>query len=160
MATKEKKTCKNHPNRIALCKELCSACYWSVNKVKYALKNKGGVKKPVLIRNASEKREILNNIYGILCRELKPQHLSCQGNLEGCTHRATQIHHKKGRRNYLLIMSKHFCYLCKNCHDFCTVHSFVAMKIGLSMPINSTTEYDFTDREIELMIKYKVKIPC
>lgn len=110
------------------------------------------------INQQSDQRIILNKIYKILCKEFKPLHPVCEGQLPGCTHKATEIHHKKGRRGLLLILSKYFGYLCSNCHTFCTKNSKAAKELGLSMQINSRTDFDFTPRELELLDRYEVKL--
>lgn len=153
MATKVKHICP-HTNRKILAKGKCKYCYWEeyVKKQRQKLIVPRGT-----ISQVSTQRDKLNKIYTILCKELKPQHTKCETNLPGCTHKATEIHHMKGRRGLLLILSKYFAYHCPNCHRWVTDHSKEAVEIGLSLPINSQTEYDFTERELFLIDKYGVK---
>ncbi len=119
-----------------------------IEKKKYAPPNK-----------VSDQQALLNKAYAILIAELKPLHTVCEANLVGCTKKATQVHHRKGRRGILLIMSKLFSYLCPHCHDFCTENSEEAVRLGLSLPINSKTDFEFTDREYELIEKFGIKTP-
>lgn len=122
---------------------------------KKLLQNKPSENKPNQI---SDQQKILNAIYKILAVELKPLNTKCQGNLSGCTHRATEIHHTAGRRGVRLIMSAYFKYLCHNCHRFCTEHSKEAKEIGLSLPINSELKLVFTKRERELIDRFNLKL--
>ena len=135
---------------------------WNKSREKGIKKYQARIKaegKKRTVNKTSDQQVLLNKVYAILCRELKPLHTKCEAKLLCCTGRATQIHHKQGRRGILLIMSKLFSYLCHNCHDFCTEHSKEAIEIGLSLPRNSKTEYEFTDREKELINKYNIRLP-
>ena len=157
MATK--KFCPNHPTKQIFCKGLCKPCYViDYNKRKIVKLNLSPKENRKPISMVSEQRKKLNSIYSIIAQELKPLHTKCEAQLPGCTHKATQIHHKKGRRGIMLILSKYFGYQCDNCHKICTKDSKLAKELGLSLPINSTTEYDFTPRELELIEKYNVNI--
>lgn len=111
------------------------------------------------INQASDQREKLYKIYKILCAILKPLHPKCEGKLPGCTHKASEIHHSKGRRGFLLILSRYFKYMCHNCHSFCTENSAEAIELELSYRRNSPTEWDFTEKELELIQKHNLKLP-
>lgn len=110
------------------------------------------------INQQSDQRKLLNAIYSILIKELKPGKM-CEAKIKCTSNMATQVHHKRGRRNWLLIMSKYFGYHCPACHQWATELSKEAVEIGLSLPINASFEWEFTKREVELMEKYKVKFP-
>ncbi len=153
-------TC-GHPERKVFSKKRCKSCaqadYGKVSaQRKKEKRDKGEIKKP---NQVSNQQKLLNKAYKILAAELKPLHPKCQGNLSGCTGKTTDIHHSKGRRGILLIISRYFKYLCHDCHDFCTVNSKEAKELGLSLPINSQTEYDFTEREKELIVLLKIRTP-
>lgn len=160
MATKVKHMCP-HTNRPIFCKRKCKSCYWNDYMSAYRKKKSPVTGEPVKIPRVSANQKQLNKAYAILCAELKPLHQVCEGKLDGCTHRATEIHHKCGRIGILLILSTYFGYLCNNCHRFCTDNSLEAIELGLSMPINSKIEIEFTERELQLIeqfyIKHKVK---
>lgn len=113
------------------------------------------------VRKFSDQRRKLNAIYSILVAEIKRQPAICEGwgKIEGCTKKATQLHHKRGRRGFLLIASKYFGRQCDHCHKFCTKHSKEAVEMGLSMLINSTEVVCFTKKEIELIEKYNIRLP-
>lgn len=113
-------------------------------------------KKPSQI---STQRTLLNTIYKMLCAELKPKHKKCQANLLGCSKNATEIHHMRGKRGILLILSTFFKYVCNNCHRHITTNSAEAKELGLSLPINSSDPLIITPREQELIEKYKVRVP-
>lgn len=160
MATKIKKYCNNHPDIKAFCKKLCKSCYIKDYQAKRRLIiAKLDPKKRSELRKQTDQRHLLKVVYKILCAELKPLHRCCEANLPGCQKIANEIHHAKGRRGILLIMSIHFKYLCSSCHSWLNVHSREAKEMGLSLPINSNTDYIFTDREIELIKKYNLKTP-
>lgn len=109
------------------------------------------------VKKVSASRSVPNAIYSILCKELKPQHTTCE-----CCHQhpAAEIHHMKGRRGLLLIMSFYFKYICRSCHRKASDNSDWAKEIGLSVLINSRVEYVFTAREIELLESKQVKLPA
>lgn len=123
-----------------------------------AVKIKPEVKKRIRINHTSDQRQKLNAIYSILSKEIKATPAVCEGwgKIEGCTKKATQIHHKRGRRGLLLIMSFYFCRICGNCHNYINEHSASGVELGLSMLINSNYKIVFTKREIGLLERYKI----
>lgn len=153
-------TC-GHPDRRVFSGWDCKECANKKYAIKAALKRTPAKASPprVAVSKVSPLQGILNAIYAIISAELKPLHPVCEGKLSGCTHKATDIHHMKGRKGFLLILSKYFKYLCRNCHDFCTVHSKEAKEMGLSLPINSETDYEFTEREAQLIEQFKLRRP-
>lgn len=156
-------TC-GHPDRPVFSKGRCKQCadadYARERQERQKEKRENG-EVPTKVNPISDTQKIFNAIYEILCAELKPLHTICDGygKIHGCTHAATEIHHKQGRRGALLIMSKKFAYLCRHCHDFCTINSAEAQEIGLSIKVNSKIEYDFTDRELQLIRIFQVRLP-
>jgi hypothetical protein len=56
----------------------------------------------------------------------------CEAQLDGCTNYSTQIHHKKGRGEYLLD-STTFLACCENCHHWIELHPTKAKELGLSL---------------------------
>lgn len=157
------KTTCGHPSRKPFSHGDCKPCA----EKKYAqrrqerLQEKRKQDPAARIKQQTEITGILKKIYTTLRKELLPLNPVCQGKgkIEGCTGKANQIHHGKGRRGFLLILSKYFRYLCHNCHDFCTENSTEAKELGLSVQINSKTDWAFTDREKELIEKHKLKLP-
>lgn len=55
----------------------------------------------------------------------------CKAMLEGCTRHTTDVHHKKGRGQYLLAIST-FLPVCRNCHDWIEEHPKEAKELGFS----------------------------
>lgn len=154
------KYCGLHPSRKVYARKMCAGCYMSwYQQRRKAILAKLNPAKRSKIRHASDQRTLLNIVYKILCAELKPIHTKCEAQLSGCLGISDQIHHKKGRRGIMLIMSTYFGYLCDSCHKHCTKHSREAVDKGLSLPINSQTDYIFTPREIELIKKYNIRTP-
>lgn len=154
------KYCPEHPTRKVFARNKCASCYstWYQQRRKKRLAQ-ADPKKRSELRKTSDQCHLLKVVYKILCTELKSLHRECEANLLGCTKNANEIHHCKGRRGILLIMSVHFKFICSSCHRWITDHSREAKEMGLSLPINSNTDYIFTDREIELIKKYNLKTP-
>lgn len=116
---------------------------------------------PARINPETELTHILRQILAILVGELLPRQNTCQGHglIPGCTGKPTEVHHGKGRDGFRIILSKYFKYLCHNCHDFCTENSAEAIEIGLSYRRNSPTDWSFTDRELQLIKEYGLRLP-
>lgn len=84
----------------------------------------------------------------------------CKAQLPGCSYAATDIHHKKGRGNNLLII-KTFLPVCRNCHDWLGIHSKEAIQLGLSSRRNSQDcRYlqPYNVDTIRVLLKMKVKL--
>ena len=123
---------------------------------KYQARIKAEGKKKTAINNSNSTRSQLLVIYKIQIAILKPKHPVC----DRCKkNKASDVHHMKGKQGFLLIMSKFFKYLCRDCHRWATDYSKEAIEMGLSLPRNSITEYEFTDLEVGLIKKYNIKTP-
>lgn len=68
------------------------------------------------IPKVSKKRAKQNRDYSKVRFEYLQQHPGCQIRQEGCTGKANQIHHKKGRIGNLLTNPEYFIATCANCH--------------------------------------------
>lgn len=136
---------------------------------KYKLKGK---KKPYwpgnLIADKKEKKAIekfstirqkLNAIYSIISREYLLTNKRCRARFAGCTEKATQVHHMQKRTGFFLIMSKLFFPICDHCHKHATQHSKEAVERGISISRHTKVEYNFTEREKNLMTNSKIIIP-
>lgn len=66
----------------------------------------------------------------------------CMARLSGCTFRATQIHHKAGRKNWRLLYTPWFFPICHSCHEWATEHSKQAIELGISLSINTPKPAD------------------
>lgn len=58
-------------------------------------------------------------------------HPMCQAKLIGCTHGATDVHHKAGRGENHLKMST-WLAVCRSCHSYIELHPEEAKELGLS----------------------------
>lgn len=92
----------------------CKYC-WSSQQAKQ------GTKKPTMpIRAVSPKRKKKDEEYSKLRKRYLEENPLCKGRITGCTHNATDIHHKyngKDRDVYYLIQST-WMPVCRNCHNW------------------------------------------
>lgn len=161
-----KTTCA-HPDRKNFshgnCKQCAQVIYSQKRQKKLIADQQTAPKKKV--KHQTELTQTLRKIYKELLAQLLPtllpQQNTCKGfgKISGCTKKPTEVHHMKGRRGWLLILSKYFCLLCRNCHDICTEDSALAKDLGISLPINSKTEFEFTDLELSLIARHGLNPP-
>lgn len=85
--------------------------------------------KPTSQKRAKENREYLNYSRP----EYLLEHPICEINVPGCTIKADQIHHKKGRIGKLLNDKKYFCATCDNCHKWAENNPAAAREKGVSI---------------------------
>jgi hypothetical protein len=68
--------------------------------------------------------------------EAKDEYLAinteCMAQLEGCSGKATEVHHAKGRGRYLLV-KKYFRAVCLLCHDKIENQPKLAVSLNLSL---------------------------
>jgi hypothetical protein len=68
--------------------------------------------------------------------QLKAKYLDtntiCMARFEGCTTKATHLHHAKGRGKFLLVV-KYFRALCEGCHNEIENQPKLAMSLDLSL---------------------------
>ncbi|MCW3111336.1 MAG: hypothetical protein JWQ09_5842 [Segetibacter sp.] len=83
------------------------------------------------IKKVSSKQAKLNRLYAIAAAIFKGDHSYCMAKLEGCTLYTSDIHHKKGRGEYLMDTST-WLPVCRVCHDYIERHAIIAKGIGLS----------------------------
>ena len=149
-----------HTDRKVFSKGRCRSCamiIYAQNRKKklqsipFAERTKVSAKSP--------QQAIFDTIYKILCKELKPLHKKCEANLPGCQSVASDIHHRRGRKGILLILSAYFGYMCRNCHSWCTHHSKEAKALGLSLAINNNEPLVILPREQELIERFKARVP-
>lgn len=106
-------------------------------------------------KKMSQKLKILLQIYEILRKKFLLLNTRCQAGLEGCTGTASEVHHKRGRENLLLIIVKWFLAVCPSCHRRITEHSAEAIQSGLSLPKKRVAETDLSAEESALLTEYK-----
>lgn len=131
--------------------------YWSHEIT--AIKQKPVPKKKTSIRQVSAFQSVLNEIYKIIHLEYMAKNTRCLAKLDGCTHKATQLHHKFKRTGYYLVMDQFFLPICSNCHHIVTEDSDFAIEIGLSISRLSEIPYEFSDRTMELLLEFEIKLP-
>lgn len=82
----------------------------------------GGDDKPTTVKavkkvkEVSDKREEELKIYKKERKAYLKLHPDCAAKLNGCTGKANQVHHKKGRVGKLFLDKKHWLGVCMNCH--------------------------------------------
>lgn len=57
----------------------------------------------------------------------------CEAKLNGCTGKATDLHHAKGKVGELLTDKRYFKALCRSCHSYIEVHPEFAKENGYSL---------------------------
>lgn len=104
----------------------CQQCWHSI---KYStLDNKPtSIKKPLAPR--SSKRVKLDNEYSQLRKIYLTKNPMCQAGLPGCTQQATDIHHKKGRGKFYLVVDT-WMSVCRKCHHWIETHPIEATELG------------------------------
>lgn len=116
-------------------------------------------KKKSKINQVGDVRKVLLIIYNTIRPLFLASHPICECNLPGCTKKATEVHHKKGRQGFWLIVSHYFLATCSSCHRHITVNSKEAIELNLSLPRNSPAGVVFNEQELELIEKYNIKPP-
>lgn len=117
-----KKTCKEC-GRPAYAKQLCA----------YHYKAKQPVRPRKFVNRISYRRKLEQEEYSKLRKEFLLTHPMCQGQLEGCTSQATEIHHAAKREFYLRVDT--FRALCHSCHKACEKNRRMAESLGLTLTI-------------------------
>jgi hypothetical protein len=84
-------------------------------------------------KKVTEKRKSQLIEYSKLRVQFLSQHKYCAVKLPGCTILATEIHHQKGRENYLLLDTQYWLPVCRSCHNTITEHSKLAIEKGFSI---------------------------
>ena len=86
-----------------------------------------------MIRKLSKKRAAQNRGYLKLREQYLIENPFCKVMTEGCTGRATTIHHKKGRIGKLLTDTNYFLGCCMNCHEAIERNPIWAKEKGYSL---------------------------
>lgn len=88
-------------------------------------------------KKVSDKRKEQNAEYMTLRDEFLKEHPTC----EVCgSEPATEVHHKKGRENGLLLEVQYFLAVDRNCHTLITEDSAFAIREGYSLPRTTSQE--------------------
>lgn len=70
--------------------------------------------------------------YILKAKEFKKSNALCKANLEGCTKKTQDVHHKKGRSGSLLMDENYWLPVCRNCHRIIEQNPKMAKELGLS----------------------------
>lgn len=85
------------------------------------------------IPKQSDKEKKRQGLYTAVRKVYLLSHPNCEAQLEGCTLKATEIHHQKGRIGDLLNNMNFFIALCHSCHEWCEQHPKQAKELGFSL---------------------------
>lgn len=111
---------KNHQGN-----KYCQHCW---NKIKYD----NDPPKPKIytaIKPKSKKQIALDNAYSKLRKIFLTQNPMCQAHLSGCQGGATDVHHKRGRGKWLLVITT-WMAVCRTCHSYIHLHPTEARELG------------------------------
>lgn len=84
------------------------------------------------LRPRSSKQQKLEAAYKVLRETFLDAHPMCQAHLSGCTLKATDIHHKAGRGEYLLDQSTYLA-VCRTCHTYIETHPEESKELSFSV---------------------------
>lgn len=111
---------KNHEGE-----KYCQQCW---NRIKYQ-QDPPKLKKQKPIAPKSKKQSMLDNAYTKLRRIFLSEHDMCQACLPGCMGQATDVHHKKGRGKWYLVVAT-WMAVCRKCHQWIEEHPIEATEMG------------------------------
>lgn len=104
-----KKFCPNHPSNKLWSQGMCIVCY----RKQYAKP----LKKTPLAPISNIQKNMLA-VYRMQRRAYLREHPYCQIQLDGCTRKATEIHHSaKKYSKKLWLDQNHYVGTCRNCHQ-------------------------------------------
>ena len=83
------------------------------------------------MRKVSKKLAKANAEYVSLRRKFLEENPMCHAKLDKCTLYSTEVHHSRGRGEYLLVVST-WKPLCRYCHDWAEHNPLEAIELGLS----------------------------
>lgn len=130
MIKKKKKLCNNCNTEKFIWKNdkgnrYCKDCWYKSKKPKAKQLNK----KP--INKKSKKMITLDGAYSLLRKKFMEDNPMCQAALPGCTQQSTDVHHKRGRGEWYLIV-KTWLSVCRQCHIYIEEHPIEAKQLGFS----------------------------
>lgn len=142
-----------HVNQPIFSKGRCKSCTIIDFGKKQRKKIKVGMINNILSPVAN-KRSVLNKIYSEIRISFLKEHTTCGANLEGCTRKSTEIHHKAGRQFLFLICSKFFLPVCRSCHIILTKNSQFSIENNFSLSRKSNIHIELNKIEVSLLEKY------
>ena len=130
MIEKRKKLCNNCNTEQFIWKNdkgsrYCKSCWY---------RSKEPAAKPLnkkRINPKSKKMQILDLAYSKLRRKFMEEKPMCEAALHCCNGGSTDVHHKKGRGKYLLMVST-WLSVCRQCHNYIEEHPEEAIELGYS----------------------------
>ena len=84
------------------------------------------------MRQKSRKMQRIDAKYSKLRRGFLTNYPMCQAALPDCTHKSTDIHHKKGRGIYHNDVST-WLSVCRSCHNWIELNPIEAEELGFSI---------------------------
>ena len=84
------------------------------------------------MKNKSRKMQRIDAKYSKLRKGYFNNYPMCQAALPGCTHKSTDIHHKKGRGKYHNDITT-WLSVCRTCHNWIELNPIEAEELGLSI---------------------------
>ena len=84
------------------------------------------------MRQKSKKMQKLDAKYSQLRRVFLTDYPMCQAALPKCTHKSTDVHHKKGRGKYHLVVDT-WLPVCRSCHQWIEENPQEAIELGYSV---------------------------
>lgn len=103
----------------------CKSCWMTIKFSEEKPKKKPQKK----IQPKSKKQIELDKIYSQLRMRFLERKPLCEAALQGCTHSATDVHHKKGRGRWYLVVSS-WMAVCRTCHEWIETHPIEATEKG------------------------------
>ena len=103
-------------------------CQYCWNKIKYK-KDPPKPKKQIPIQPRSKKRKFLDTAYSKLRKDFLSNNSMCQASLPGCQNNACDVHHKKGRGKWYLVVST-WLAVCRPCHEWIEHNPIEATELG------------------------------
>ena len=104
--------------------QYCKSCWYKSKKTTEALVRKH-------INPKSKKMQVLDLAYFKLRRRFMEEKSMCEAALHCCNGASTDVHHKKGRGKYHLVIST-WLSVCRACHNYIEEHPEEAIELGFS----------------------------
>ena len=92
----------------------CNRHYWQFRSKKWK-KSEPKERKPIPKFSAKQLENLKK--YRKVRDEFMKEHPNCQARLQGCTIKATDLHHRAGRSGNSLTDTEYFMALCRPCHN-------------------------------------------
>ena len=86
------------------------------------------------LSNRSSKKASRDREYTKVRKHFLIMHPKCGASVVGCSKRATEIHHVRGRIGRLQCDTRFFMAICRKCHDWIGDNGKKARAIGLLAP--------------------------